>query len=141
MAGNSIYRGPANRIPETHNLPVAGAYLPGIVVTSNNVTLTQAANGQGRLLILGMDVMGGDVATAYASGATGVAFVPVPGDTYQGRVAAATYTVGQALTVNASGQFAAAATGNPVVAYAAEAGVRTAGQLLDVQIADRVAAP
>ena len=47
---NVIYRGPVEREPETINLPVAGAYLPGIFVTSDGAELTQAADGMLRII-------------------------------------------------------------------------------------------
>lgn len=137
----AIFRGPQNRIPERHNLPVAGAYLPGLVVTSDGETLTQAAAATGHLLILDIAPCTGNGTTvAYAAGDTGVAAQPVPGDTYAIRAAAGTYAVGDDLTVNASGQVAAAATGNPIVGYAAEGKTVTAGQLIDVTISDRLLA-
>lgn len=135
----AIFTGPGRRIPETINLPVAAAYLPGLIVTSDGVTITQAASAQGQLFVLAPEPVGGQSDLVTAAGDTGAAYLPVVGDSYRVRAAAATYTIGQALTVNASGQVAAAATGNPVFAYSAEAGARTAGQLLEVTISDRVA--
>ncbi len=40
---NKVYRGPIKDQPETVNLPVAGAYLPGSIMKSDGSTLTQAA--------------------------------------------------------------------------------------------------
>lgn len=144
MAGNRIYRGPQDRQPKTvSDKTVAGAYLPGTFVTEGASTLTQATTAAGLLRLLAsrdfysagaMDATD-PLLTAYASGDTGVAFRIEPGQEYQAAVAAATYTFGQELTVGASGRLVAAATGNTVVAFAKEAGTKTAGSLLDVEIA------
>lgn len=141
MAGNSIYRGPTRKQAETVNLPVAGAYLPGLLVTSNAVTLTQAvvADSDNELLVLAnVEFNNQPVSLAYVSGDTGVAYKAVPGETYQVRVAAGTYAVGDPMTVNASGQLAAAATTNAVIAYCQQAGTFSAADLADVIIANRV---
>ena len=107
MAGNVIYRGPIKDEPETvSDKTVAGAYLPGILVTESASALTVAtgANIEDDLLVLSnRRFYGQDVATAYASGDTGVAYRPRPGEIYQVRVAATTYAKSDPLTVGASG--------------------------------------
>lgn len=134
---NVIYRGPIEREPQTVNLPVAGAYLPGIFVTSNGSTLTLAAAGTGRLFLLSnRRFYDQGLATAYISGETGVAYRLRPDDEFQARAAAATLAVGDPLTVNASGQLAAPAAGQVVVAYANEAGTFAANDLVDVVVAN-----
>lgn len=141
MAGYSIFRGPNRRQPETVNLPVAGAYTPGILVVSDGSQLTQAvvADATNELHVLSnVEFSTQTIATAYTSGDTGIAYSPVPGDMYQCQVAAATYAVGDALTLNASGQLVGAGLDQPIVAYCQEAGTFTAGQLMDVSIANRV---
>lgn len=135
---NVIYRGPLEREPETINLPVAGAYLPGILVTSDGSTLTQATAPTGRLLMLSnrrFYDQGPD--TAYASGDTGVAYRLEDDQEYSGQFAAGTYTHGQALTVNSDGRFADGSTGSVlVVAYYDGAGATlSAGDRDDVVIA------
>lgn len=142
MAAKLIYRGPVDREPTSVNLPVAAAYTPGELVVSNGSTLTRAvaANADEQLLILSnRDFSGQTVDTAYAAGDTGIAYRPRPDDEYNVRFAAGTYTKGQALTVDANGRFAAAAAGNPVIAYYDGAGQPlVAGALDDVVIANRV---
>ena len=141
---NVIYRGPAAREPQTVNdCTVAGAYNPGILVTSDGSALTvaTASDQDERLYVLGnARYAGQDVATAYTSGDTGVAYVPEPGQRYQCRMAAATYAVGDALMVGASGYLEAATTGKPIFAfYEGTAGAVSAGALADVRIGDGVA--
>lgn len=140
MAGNRIFRGPIGREPETVNLPVAGAYLPGIMVTEDgtNLTIATAADNEGDLLALSnVEFKDQDLATAYASGDTGVAYRLQPNDIVQARMAAATYAVGDPLAVGASGYLAAAAAGDVVRAYfAGVAGAKTAGALEDVRWAN-----
>lgn len=137
---NTIFRGPAGNNPRTVNLPVAGAYLPGIMVTASATALTvaTAASMEARLLVLGnADYVGQDLATAYASGDTGVAYEAQPGETYQVRLGAATYTANQMLTIGASGYLVAATAGDVVYAYfKGTAGAVTAGTLTDVEIAN-----
>ncbi len=74
--------------------------------------------------------------TAYASGDSGVAAILEPTQRYLVAVAAATYTFGQELVVAAAGRLAGAATGGIVVAYAREAGAKSAGDLIEVEIAN-----
>lgn len=139
MAKNVIYRGPVEREPETINLPVAGAYLPGIFVTSDGSTLTQAANGEGRVFLLSnrrFYDQGPDV--AYASGDTGVAYRLETEQEYTARFAAGTYAKGDPLTVDANGRLAAAGLDAVVIAYYdGEGATLTAGDRDDIVIAPR----
>lgn len=134
---NRIFRGPrADSDKRTVNLPVAGAYLPGVLVTRSATALTVAGatDDEKELLVLSnRDFDGQDVATAYTSGDTGIAYTVEPGDEFQVRMAGATYTYNQNLSVAASGYLAAAATGDVVVArFTGTAGAVTAGALADV---------
>lgn len=137
---NVIYRGPAERQPQTLNKVVSGALLPGTFVIIGAAQFTQAtAPNTARIGILSnRDFYGQDNATAYVSGETAVAYRLEPEQEYQCAMAAATYTQGQELTVAAAGRLAAAATGNVVVAFFDEAGKTvTAGALCDVVMANR----
>lgn len=142
---NRVYRGPAARQPVTvSDKTVAGAYLPCTFVTEGASTLTQATAFAANLRLLanrdfyseGFFTATEPLLTAYASGDTGVAFVLEPGQTYQGAVAAATYTYGQELTVAASGRLAAASSGNTVVGFARGSGAKSAGDLMDFEVAN-----
>lgn len=137
---NTIYRGPANRSPRTiSDKTVAAALLPGTAVFVGT-TLTQAtAVSGGRLALLSnREFFDQSVTTAYASGDTGVAYRLEPEMEVQWAMAAGTYTLGQELTVAASGRLAAAASTNVVVAYYDQAGATlAAGALADVVIANR----
>lgn len=144
MAGNVIYRGPAGRQPITVNKAVAGAYLPGTFVEETATTLAQITTALAKLpLVLGnLDFMGDDVATAYTSGDTGVAYRLEPGQVYQCRLAAATYAKGDPLTIGASGRLTAATAATPVVAWFDDApGAYSAGALADVIIANTYTVP
>ena len=141
MAGNVIYRGPIKDEPETvSDKTVAGAYLPGVLVTESASALTVAtgANIEDDLLVLSNRRFAGqDVATAYTSGDTGVAYRPRPGEIYQVRVAATTYAKGDPLTVGASGYLEDAAAGERVLAFFEDTpGAFSAGDLADVRIAN-----
>lgn len=140
MAGNVIFRGPNTREPETLNLPVAGAYLPGILVTEDGAELTvaTAADIEGELLILSnMRFKDQDVATAYTSGDTGIAYRPQPGEVYQARLANATYAKGDTLTIGASGYLTKTGLSERVVAVFDDTpGAFSAGALADVRIAN-----
>ncbi|MDT7834970.1 hypothetical protein [Aquabacterium sp. OR-4] len=147
---NTVFRGPADRQPHTAEAKtVAGAYLPCTFVTEGASTLTQATAPAGQLRLLSnrdfystgaLDATD-PLKTAYASGDTGIAYILEPGQRYLVAVAAATYTFGQELTVAAAGRAAAAATGNQVVAFSREAGVKAAGDLIEVEIANCYAKP
>ena len=143
-----IYRGPQDRQPKTvSGKTVAGAYLPGTFVTEGASTLTQATAFAANLRLLGNRDFYSDGAlnttdpllAAYASGDSGVAYVLEVGQTYQAAVAAATYTYGQELTIGAAGRLAAASTGNVVVGYARSAGAKSAGDLIDFEVANHYA--
>lgn len=146
MAGNRIYRGPAERDPETvSGKTVAGAYLPGTFVAEGATTLTQATIGSTpfpRLLSNRDFYSTGQFDTvdpllvAYASGDSAVAYKVEPGQTYQAAVAAATYAWGTELTIGAAGRLLAATTGQVVVAFSRYVGARAAGDLIDVEIAN-----
>lgn len=143
MSGNVIYRGPIAKEPQTLNLPVNGAHTPGLIVVENGVQFSAAvaADATKKLWILSnRRFMGQDVQTAYVSGETAVAYELLPGEIYQARMAAGTYTLGQALTVDANGRLAAAVAGNTILAYCDQAGTFTVGQLADVRIADKATA-
>lgn len=139
MAGNVIHRGPVGRQALTINKEVAGAYLPGTFVEDTGTALSQITTALAKrpLILSNAEFLGQDVATAYTSGDTGVAYELEPGQVYQARVAAATYAKGAPLTVAASGRLAAATAGTRVVAYFDDTpGAKSAGDLCDVIIAD-----
>lgn len=141
MAGNVIFRGPIEGPqPETVNLPVAGAYLPGILVTASATALTvaTAANIEDELLILSnLEFKDQTLADAYTSGDTGVAYRPNPGQVFQARLANATYAKGDKLTIGASGYLTKTSTSERVIAYFDDTpGAYTAGALADVRIAN-----
>lgn len=145
---NRVFRGPVSRQPETvSDKTVAGAYLPCTFVTEGATTLTQAtAFGPNVRLLANRDFYStawdsatDPLLTAYTSGETGVAFKLEPGQTYQGAVAAATYTWGQELAVGAAGRLVAAVTGNVVVGFSRAAGAKAAGALIDFEVANHYA--
>jgi hypothetical protein len=141
---NVIFRGPIGRQPRTVNKPVAGAYLPGTFVEETATTLAQITTALAKrpLLLSNMDFKDQDVATAYASGNTGIALELEPGMVVQARVAAATYAKGEPLTIAASGRLAAATAGTVVVAFFEDTpGAKAAGDLVDVIIANSYTVP
>ncbi len=138
---NVIYRHPVNQEPETvSNMTVAGAYLPGILVTEDGdeMTVATAADIEAELMILSnRQFYDQDIATAYASGDTGVAYRPKPGEVYQARLAAATYAKGDKLTIGASGYLTKTGNAERVLAFFdGTAGAISAGALADVRIAN-----
>lgn len=144
MAGNVIYRGPVDRQPHTVNKEVGGAYLPGTFVEDTGSALSQITTALAKrpLILSNAEFIGQDIATAYTSGDTGVAYELEPGQVYQARLAAATYAKGAPLTIAASGRLAAATAGTRVVAHFDDTpGAFTAGQLADVVIADGYVVP
>jgi hypothetical protein len=145
MAGNVIYRGPIKDEPETINLPVAGAYLPGILVTesASALTVATASDMQEELLVLSnARYVGQDVTTAYTSGDTGVAYRPRPNELYQVRMANATYAKGAALTIGASGYLTAVGDEEVIYAYFDDTpGAYSAGDLADVRWANQSTTP
>jgi hypothetical protein len=123
---NVIYRGPVEREPETLNIQVAAALNPGVAVKVASGKLAVATDTTGRWFILGnRRFIGQDINTAYAVNETGVAYRVEGEQEYYVRLAAATYTVGQELTIGASGIFKAAATGDQVIATFDEKAGRT----------------
>lgn len=119
---NVIYRGPAEREPETINLPVGAILSPGVAVKRSGNELVAATAGTGRNLLLGnRRFYGQDILTAYADEETAVAYRLEPEQEYYAQLAAAAYTRGQELTIGAGGVLAAAASTNVVVAYFDEA--------------------
>lgn len=135
---NVIYRGPAERQPQTLNKPVTGALLPGTAVLIGGTAFTQATTPTaGRIgLLANRNFYEQGNTDAYVSGETAVAYRLEPEQEYQWAMAAATYTQGQELTIAASGRLAAAATTNIVVAFFDQAGgAVAAGALADVVIA------
>lgn len=137
---NTIFRGPIEREPRTLNLPVAGAYLPGIIVTENGSALTVAGTadkGKEVLVLANRDFYGQDLDTAYASGDTGVAYFLEIGQVFQARLAAATYAKGDPLTLAANGYLTAAVATDVVYArFEGTAGAKSAGDRDDVRIAN-----
>lgn len=141
----SVYVGPNGRQPFTTDARVlAAGLLPCTFVTETATQFSQAtAPGVTfqRLLAsrdfysTGQLDANDPLKTAYASGDTGVAYVLEPGQRYLVAVAAATYTFGQELTVAAAGRAAAAASTNRVVAFSREAGAKSAGDLMEIEIA------
>ena len=147
---STVHRGPSDRQARTTEAKtLAGAYLPCTFVTEGAAALTQATAPAGYLRLLATRDFYGigqldandPLKTAYASGDTGAAYILEPGQRYLVAVAAATYTFGQELTVAAAGRAAAAASGNQVVAFAREAGAKSAGDLIEVEIANCYAKP
>lgn len=136
---NSVYRGPIDQQPHTITGLVNGALLPATFVTFDGTDFNQATSGAGRLLVLtNRDFYTQSILDAYADNETGIAYRPRPEDEFQSTMAAGTYTYGQELTVNASGQLAAAASTNVVVAFFDQAGATlSAGDLADVVIASK----
>ncbi len=139
----SVYVGPSDRKPHTiSDKAVAAALLPCTFVTENATQFAQAtAPGPNVRLLANRDFYStgqfdanDPLATAYASGDNGVAYVLEPGQRYLVAAAAATYTWGQELTIAAAGRAAGAASTNLVVAFAREAGAKSAGDRLLVEI-------
>lgn len=142
MPANVIYRGPIAREPQTKNLPVAGAYLPGLFVVENTDEELELADGAtGRLLLLSnrrFYAQGPD--QAYEEGETAVAYRVEPDQEYTARFAAGTYAKGDPLTINGEGRVAAAGTGAVIAYYDGEGGTLAAGDRDDIVIAFNTAA-
>jgi hypothetical protein len=139
------YRGPANReFISVSDKTVTGALLPCTFVTETATAFTQAtAFGPNLRLLINRDFYApsadffnttNPLLSAYVSGETGIAALLEPGRRWLVAVAAATYTFGQEITVGALGRGAGAIATNVVVGFAREAGVRAAGDLLEVEI-------
>jgi hypothetical protein len=121
-------------------MTVADAYLPGTLVTEDGAEFTLATSSEieAELLILSnRQFYDHDIATAYASGDTGVAYRPKPGEVYQVRLAAATYAKGDTLTIGAGGRLRKTSTDERVLAFFdGVAGEFSVGDLADVRIAN-----
>lgn len=124
---NVIYRGPAYRQPDTVNMQVTGAYNPGVaVIISAGKLLTTGSPKSGRWLVLGNnEFLGQDISTAYKAHDSATAYRVRSEDEFNVRLAAATYGVGQEITIGANGVFKAAASGDVVVAAFNETASRT----------------
>ena len=134
---NAIWRGQVEHQPHTVTGTVAGAYLPGTFVTKSGTTLTQATTGAARLFLLSnREFYTQTDEDAYESGDTGHAYRLEPEEEYRAVAVAAAYTDGAALTVNGSGQLAAATTGDVVVAYVDGAVTIASDDLIDVVTAN-----
>jgi hypothetical protein len=145
--GTRAYLAPVDRTPHTvSDKTVAGGYLPCTFVTEGASTLTQATAFAAMLrLLINRDFFTesanfftatNPLLVAYASGDSGVAAVLEPGQRYLIAAAAATYTFGQELAVGAAGRVAAAASTNTVVGFCRTAGAASAGDLIEVEIAN-----
>lgn len=134
---NVIYRGPVEREPETINLPVNGALVPGTCVSSDGAQFSAKVTAPGRnLLLSNRRFYDQDADTAYVSGETGVAYRLEPEQEYTWAMAADTYAFGDELTVAASGRLAKAVSTDLVVAYYDQSGATLlAGDRADVVIA------
>lgn len=140
-SAHKIYRGIDPEKKTVSNLKLAGAYLPGTFCSASSTTLTQATTAKQALYLLSnREFMGQDIADAYASGDTAVAFEPLPGDRFIARFAAATYTYNQELTVGASGRLAAASSGDAVIGFYRGSGVAlSAGEFDEFVVANSYA--
>lgn len=144
MGGNVIYRGPINEQPRTINLPVTGALIPGTFVEATATSLVQLTTALAKrpLILANLEFTDQDIDTAYTTGDTGVAYEPRPNEQYQVRLAAASYTHMQPLTIGAAGRLTAATAATPVVAFFNDVpGAFAAGALADVVIANTYTVP
>lgn len=105
---------------------ISGALKPGVAVglTSASPVLGRYTYGAwstafvGPLIVLREDYMQGKtVDAAYTSGDTGFLYFPLPGDELLVRAAAATYTIGQALTLTTGSGVAGAGLGTADHSY------------------------
>ena len=138
MAGNVIFRGPIEKQGRTVSLPVNGALLPGTWVEDTAGDLTQLATAAGKrpLILSNIEFKDQDVRKAYTDGETGVAYEVEPGMVFQSALAAANYAKNDPLTIAASGRLAAAASGDPIVAFFDDTpGAFAEGALADVIVA------
>lgn len=139
MAKNVIYRGPIAQEPQTIERVVDGTPLPGTLVhseaTTHFVTMSTTQMSSVASVMSNRREVGQDVATAWVAGELGLAYIPKPGETYQVRMAAATYTANQPLTVTASGRLTnVLAVGDKIfAAFVDTPGAYSAGDLADVQ--------
>jgi hypothetical protein len=136
---NRVFRAPIDRQFQTVNLPVTGALLPATWVENTGAALVALTTAVDKLpmILANVEFKDQDITTAYTSGDTGVAIYVQPNDVVVSAMAAATYAKGDPLTIAAAGRLAAAATGNPIVAfYDGVAGAVGAGDLADVIVAN-----
>tara|TARA_B100001179_G_scaffold223739_1_gene201636 strand:- start:3600 stop:4040 length:441 start_codon:yes stop_codon:yes gene_type:complete len=136
---NVIFRGPTERQPHTISLPVSGALKPGVFVeaTATELVVLTTANGKNPRLLTNRDFYGQTVEDAYTDGDTGLGYKIEPTFDFLARVAAATYAINDPLTIGANGYLKAAAAGDVVVAhFTGVAGAKSAGDLVDVTIAN-----
>ena len=141
---NTIYRGPVEREPETLNLPVTGAYLPGTFVRKAATgKVATADSGTGRLLLLSnVRSLESSIETAYAADDTGIQYRLEVEQEYQAIAVLGNYADQAELTVNASGQIAAAVAGDVVVAFVdGEKNITDATGFLDIVIANAYTKP
>lgn len=139
---NAIWRGQAEHQPKTVTGTVAGAYSPGYFVTKSGTELTVAATAQARVFLLSNREFYTQTSTdAYESGDTGHAYRLKPEEEFRAIAAIGTYAEGDALTVNTSGQLAAAATGDVVIGYADEGKTLAAAGFLDFVVANSYVVP
>lgn len=139
---NVIYRGPTDRQPMTRTGLVAGAYLPGRIVTFDGTNLTAAAptvdSDKEYLILTNQAYSGQDTVTVFTSGDTAEAYVPEVGQTYNVLFSAATYAVGDPLKIDSNGRMALAGTSDVVFAwYDGTAGALSNNDLADVRIANQ----
>src|SRR5690606_15521280 len=137
---NRIYRGPvaAGIEPRTVNLPLAGAYLLGVFVTSACAELSVVAAATSNMLQFSIrEFYSQDITTAYASGDTGVAYRLMPGMEVYARFDADDYDFGDPLTVSSNGRLALATSDDVVVAYFDQADATLGnGAFADIVIAN-----
>lgn len=146
MAGNRIYRGPVTSgwQPRTVSKPVTGTLLPGSFVEETLTALVALTTALAKrpLILSNLEFKDQDIATAYVSGDTGIAYELEPGQIYQARMAAGTYADGDDLTIGAGGRLTAATAATPVVAwYRGTPGALAADDLADVEIANAYTVP
>lgn len=140
-----IYRGGVqNNTPYVKELPAAAAgIIPGNVVVTNAAGTTFAKNGTAaapgvQLYIADAPLHKNPLTYVYASGETVFAYLPVAGDYFLGRVAAAqALNVDSPLTIDAAGRWRLAVPATePVYGYSVFASASVAvDTLIDVRIA------
>lgn len=125
---NVIWRGPVHLAqPNSVTAKTGASILPGLAVTRTAGVFQLAATSKVDFFIMhNRAYIGETIDTAIPSGETGEAFKPVPQYEFNVRMAAATYTPGQVLSIVA-GQFKAAVTGEVAVAAFDEAASRAVG--------------
>jgi hypothetical protein len=139
MAGNVIFRGPITHQPRTVSKPVTGALIPGSFVEETATALVQLTTAVAKrpMILTNVDMKDQDITQAYTSGDTGLAIELAPNMVVQARMAAATYTYHQPLTIGASGRLTAATATSIVVAWFNDTpATLAAGALADVIIAN-----